>query len=320
MQTIQFELQATDSITIHGTHWVPDGDVSGVIQVFHGLGEHRGRYQRFAAHATSHGYAVCAHDHRGHGAGAEQLGHFADSNGWELLINDGLQVHEYLRGEYPQHPLSLLGHSMGSYIAQYFAMLHGDRLSALILSASTWPSLLRLVPGRLLATLESWRLGPRNCSPLLDQLSFGNFNNRFKPTRTEFDWLSRDEGEVDAYINDPLCGAASSCRLWLDLLGGLSFIASDAALLRVPSALPILITGGAEDPAGGDRGLSQLAVHFAQTMHGRLKLKIYPGGRHEMLNETNRDEFLNDLISWVKANVRSYAVGSCDLAGNQVGK
>ncbi len=299
-----FELRCTGDHTIRGTHWAPDGDVCAVIQIFHGLGEHRGRYQRFAAYATSLGYAVCAHDHRGHGAGAQQPRHFADNNGWQLLTADGLRVHEHLREEYPRHPLLLLGHSMGSYIAQNFAMLHGDRLSGLILSASTWPALIKLVPGRLIAMLESWRLGARGNSPLLGKLGIGDFNNRFKPARTEVDWLSRDAAEVDAYINDPLCGGPYSCGLWLDLLGGLTSIASDGALLRVPSDLPILITGGEDDPVGGDRGMTKLAMHYAQTMHGRLKLKIYPGGRHEMFNEINRDEFASDLIGWIQSNVR----------------
>ncbi len=313
MQANDFELLTEDHYKIRGTLWAPDGNISGVIQILHGLGEHRGRYRRFAADATSLGFAVCAHDHRGHGANAEQLGHFADKNGWELLTSDGLKVHEYLCGEYPSSPLLMLGHSMGSYIAQYFAMLHGDRLSGLILSASTWPSILRLVPGRSIAALESWRLGPRGNSVLLDKLGFGDFNNRFNPCRTEFDWLSRDEAEVDAYINDPLCGGPFSCRLWLDLLGGLIKIAGDDALRRVPADLPILITGGEDDPVGGDRGLTKLATHYAQTMHGRLKLKIYPGGRHEMFNETNRDEFSKDLTSWAKLNVQG-------RGGNQDGK
>ncbi len=304
MRTIQFELHCADNHTICGTHWAPDGDVSAVIQIFHGLGEHRDRYRRFAVFAASLGYAVCAHDHRGHGASAERRGYFADNDGWQLLTDDGLSVHEYLREEYPNHPLLLLGHSMGSYIAQNFAMLHGDRLSGLILSASTWPALIKLVPGRLIAVLESWRLGARGTSPLLDKLGIGDFNNRFKPVRTEADWLSRDTAEVDAYISDPLCGGPFSCGLWLDLLGGLTSIASDGALLRVPSDLPILITGGENDAVGGDRGMTKLATHYAQTMHGRLKLKIYPGGRHEMFNEINKDEFANELIGWIKSNVR----------------
>ena len=303
MPTTPFELRCTDEHIIRGTHWAPDGDVSAVIQIFHGLGEHHGRYQRFAAHATSCGYAVCAHDHRGHGAGAQQLGHFADNNGWDLLIADGLLVHEYLREEYPNRPLLLLGHSMGSYVAQHFAMLHGDRLSGLILSASTWPSMIKVVPGRLIAALESWRLGARGTRRLLDKLGFGDFNKRYEPARTESDWLSRDTAEVDAVISDPLCGGPYSCRMWLDLLGGLAFITSDDALLRVPSDLPILITGGEDDAVGGDRGMTKLATHYAQTMHGRLKLKIYPGGRHEMFNEINRDEFSDDLIGWIKLNV-----------------
>jgi alpha-beta hydrolase superfamily lysophospholipase len=184
-------------------------------------------------------------------------------------------------------------------------MHYGPRLSGLILSASTWPSKLRLVAALVLAHVETWRLGIRGKSALLDQLGFDNFNKPFAPARTEVDWLSRDEAEVDKYVADSLCGGPYSCRLWLDLIGGLFYIASDHALSRVPFDLPILITGGASDPVGGEKGMARLAMHYAQTSHQRIKLKIYAEGRHEMLNDINRDEVTNDWLSWIAATTRT---------------
>jgi len=279
--------------------WGPQGSPNAVIQVFHGLGEHSARYDRFARAAMERGYAVCAHNHRGHGPESGDLGFFAAANGWDLLVSDGHAVTEFLQHKFSSVPIVLLGHSMGSYIAQSHAMRYGDELIALILSGSTWPSRVRLFVGRLLARFESWRHGARGASPLLDKMGFGDFNKKFEPARTELDWLSRDHDEVDAYVDDPLCGGPYSTGLWLDLLGGLLSISKNTALREIASGLPILITGGADDPVGGAVGMKKLAARYATTSHDHLDTRIYPGGRHEMLNESNRDEFSNYLLGWI---------------------
>lgn len=300
MQAETFEIAASDHHTIRGTHWRPEGNVLSVIQIFHGLGEHHLRYARFAALATARGIAVITHDHRGHGIHAEELGHFADRGGWQLLTDDGLLVNDMIGDRYPEIPIVLLGHSMGSYIAQYFSMLHDYRLTALVLSASTWPNNVQLIVGRLLARIVALRAGIRGKSGLLHKLGFGDFNKAFSPPRTELDWLSRDEAEVDAYINDPLCGGPYSCGLWIDLTGGLRAIASERALQRIRPGLPILLTGGADDPVGGQQGITDLAMHYTRSGHSAITTEIYPEGRHEMLNEINRDKFSADLLDWIE--------------------
>jgi alpha-beta hydrolase superfamily lysophospholipase len=300
MQTRAFEIEAAENHTIHGTHWRPEGDVRGVIQIFHGLGEHHKRYERFARLATARGFAVIAHDHRGHGSHAEELGHFADRGGWQLLTDDGLLVNDMIGDQYPGMPIILLGHSMGSYIAQYFSMQHDYRLTALVLSASTWPNKVLLFIGRLVARFEAMRHGIRGKSELLQKLGFGDFNKRFAPARTELDWLSRDAAEVDAYVSDPLCGGPYTCGLWLDLMGGLKAIASNRALRQIRDDLPVLFTGGADDPVGGQQGITDLVMHYAKSGHNSLTTKIYPDGRHEMFNEINRDEFTADVLIWIE--------------------
>jgi alpha-beta hydrolase superfamily lysophospholipase len=302
-------LAATDGHDIHAHLWQPPGDVTGVIQVVHGLGEHGERYDRFAAAAAKRGYAVCVHDHRGHGGHGEEPFHFADRDGWLKVNSDTEAVNDFCRQHFEDLPIILLGHSMGSFIAQTFAMHLGGRLSGLILSASTWPSRLELAPAYLIARIEAWRLGVRGKSPLLHQFGFGKFNKPFEPARTELDWLSRDETEVDKYVSDPLCGGPYTCGLWLNFLGGLFQVSSDKAVTQVPSDLPILITGGGADPVGGDKGMTRLAMHYAQTLHQRLKVRIYPEGRHEMLNETNRDEVTSDWLDWIAATNRTWRSG-----------
>jgi len=300
------KLTAQDGHVVHVQTWQPDGDPACVIQVLHGLGEYGDRYARFAAAASDRGFAVCVHDHRGHGGHGEEPGHFALRNGWQKANSDIEAVNGFVREQFPATPIVLLGHSMGSFFAQAFAMHYGPRLSALILSASTWSSKISLGAALALARIESWRLGPFGRSALLNALGFGRFNQSFSPARTEMDWLSRDDAEVDKYVADPLCGGPYSCALWRDLLTGLLYISSDHALMRISSELPILISGGELDPVGGDKGMSRLALHYAQTAHKRIKVKIYPGGRHEMLNETNRDEVTADWLDWIESTRRSW--------------
>ncbi|HZW59809.1 MAG TPA: alpha/beta hydrolase [Woeseiaceae bacterium] len=295
-------LTAADGHVILLRHWRPASAAPrAAVQIFHGLAEHAGRYQRFARQCTARGYAVTAHDHRGHGelTAAGDLGHFADRGGWDKVLADGRLVQEALRRRDPGLPLILLGHSMGSYLAQHFVMRHPKSVQALLLSGSTLAPRLKLRAGRWVAHLERLLHGPAYRSARLDALGFGAFNRRFQPARTAFDWLSRDAREVDRYLADPLCGAPASAGLWCDLLGGLLAISSTRAARRIPADLPILITGGAEDPVGGARGMRRLAAIYRKNGHGNVSLRVYADGRHEMLNELNREAFTADLLQWM---------------------
>ena len=298
-------LVADDDHKIHLQTWTPDGDARGVIQMLHGLGEHIGRYEQFAHAAVTRGFVVYGHDHRGHGRSEGERGYFADEQGWHKVVEDVRIVNEHIAEAQAGKPVIMLGHSMGSFIAETFAMHYGERLQGLLLSGSSWPQRIQLLPGRLLAKLESFRVGKRGNSALINALGFSAFNRPFRPVRTEMDWLSRDETEVDRYVADPLCGGPFTCGLWLDFLGGLFELGSDNAVTRVPADLPILITGGSADPVGGDKGMTRLAMHYMQTMHQRVKLKIYPDGRHEMLNETNREEVTADWLDWLEAHAKT---------------
>ena len=295
-------LTADDGHAIHVRAWEPAGVPVGTIQLLHGMGEHIVRYERFATSAVARGYAVFGHDHRGHGVSKGQRGHFADENGWHRIVEDVRLVNDHISGTSASKPLFLLAHSMGSFIGQAFAMHHGERLTGLLLSGSSWPQRTQLVPGRFLAKIESWRLGKKGHSTLINALGFGAFNRPFHPVRTEMDWLSRDEAEVDKYVDDPLCGGPFTCGLWYDFMGGLFELGSRHSLARIPADLPILITGGGADPVGGEKGMTQLARQYRQTSHERVKLKIYPEGRHEMLNEVNRDEVTTDWLDWIEAH------------------
>ena len=281
--------------------WSPSGKAKAIIQILHGLGEHALRYHQVAKKFTENGYSVIIHNQRGHGEtiSPSDLGHFSDTLGWEKLISDCRAVQKYSLEQSPQIPLILLGHSMGSYIAQSFVMRHPKDTNVLILSASTWPQKKKLKLITILAKFEIWRRGIRTKSALLNKLGFSDFNKSFSPNRTDFDWLSRDEQIVDDYMADPLCGFQSSNQLWLDLINGLIEISHKDSLKKIPSSLPILITGGELDPVGGSAGLKKLTANYQQTNHNQVTLKIYSQARHEILNEINKAEVMKNILSWI---------------------
>ena len=272
------------------------------IHLLHGLGEHTARYERFAALCNAANIQIAAHSHRGHGLhlAVDDLGHYADKNGWNKVIADVVAVQDQLVADTPGVPLALIGHSMGSYVAQSFLARGHGHAQAVALSASTLPSRFEVRIGHWLAAFECLRGGAQGKSAILSKMGFGALNKPFEPGRTAFDWLSRDDAEVDKYVADPYCGAESSNRLWYDMTGGLLEFSTKNALKKIPADLPILITGGEEDSVGGLKGMSRLAAAYRDTGHKNVTLKVYPGGRHEMFNETNSDEFTSDLLTWIR--------------------
>jgi len=298
-------LSGTGGPDIHLCVWHPDEDKSNgdAVQIIHGLGEHAGRYRRLAKSLTDAGYLVLAHDQRGHGRTAQRgvPGHFADQHGWDRVVEDVERVRKEAKALRPDGRLILLGHSMGSYVAQSYALRHPLNMDALVLSGSTFASRGQLRIFRIVAAIEKLRQGSTGRSRLLDKLSFGAFNKEFQPARTDFDWLSRDDAEVDAYVTDPLCGGQSTNQLWRDLTGGLMEISSVPALRQLPASLPVYILGGEKDPVGGAKGLTRLHDAYQEAGLMGTTLRLYPEGRHEMFNETNRDEVTADLLAWLRA-------------------
>ena len=187
---------------------MPEGRPRAALQIAHGLAEHSARYARLAAALNAAGYAVYASDHRGHGPGAApaDLGHFADEGGWEKVVGDLWTMNRLIAKEQPGVPIVFLGHSLGSFLGQDFVSRHSDALAGAVYSGSSGKPPAIATLGRLIARAERLRLGKRGKSQLLGQMWFGAYNKAFAPARTEFDWLSRDAKEVDAYIADPLCG------------------------------------------------------------------------------------------------------------------
>ena len=271
------------------------------IHIFHGMAEHAKRYDTFAKTLVAEGYSVLAHNHRGHGTCKTRvLGQFAEQDGWQKVLTDLETVRDAICTEEVSLPYYIFGHSMGSFIAQSYLIGNAKSIDGLMLSASNQQNTLMSRAGTLVANIEAMRLGSDRSSKLLQFLSFGSFNNHFKPTRTEYDWLSRDTKEVDKYVADSLCGFACSISLWQDFLTALTQLFQSGQLKKIQKNLPIMIIGGDKDPVGlMGKGLSKLAQSHQEAGQEKITFKLYPDARHELLNETNRAEVTADILAWL---------------------
>jgi len=295
----EFELRTDDGQILLARRWLSEERPRAIVQIAHGLSEHSARYARLAAALNAAGYAVYADDHRGHGpeAVAGDLGHFADEGGWKKVVGDLWTMNRLIAKEQPGVPIIFLGHSLGSFLGQDFVAEHSDALVGAVFSGSSGKPPAIATLGRVIARAERLRLGKRGKSQIIGQMWFGAYNKAFAPARTEFDWLSRDEKEVDAYVADPLCGFPFTNQLAIDVLDALPGLLAPARLARIRKDLPIYVCSGERDPVGAN--IKGLIDDLNGAGFTRVTTRIYPDARHETLNEINREEVTRDLIAWL---------------------
>lgn len=294
---------AEDGASIAVRTFDPAAEPRGVVLILHGMAEHSARYEAAARALTAAGWTVWAYDHRGHGPAADAagtLGHFADEDGWAKVLSDVGTVLRDARERHRGLPLCLFGHSMGSYVVQHHLVLRGEPVDAAVLSGTSAGGGPVVRAGLLLAKAERLRQGRRGKSRVVAHASFGAFNKAFEPVRTEYDWLSRDADQVDRYVADPLCGFLCTNQLWIDLLGALVELGSTPPLFRIPKDLPVYVFAGERDPVGQNgAGPRKVVDRYRMAGMRRVELRLYPEGRHEMLNETNAAEVQADLVAWL---------------------
>lgn len=303
MPASHFTLEDDDHMTLHIYHWHPEQQHQprGIVHIAHGMAETALRYERFAEALTQAGYLVYANDHRGHGQTAYSTGHlgYPGVDGFNWMVHDLAHIHKYIRRTHPTLPLYLLGHSMGSFLTQKYMYTYPQLVDGIILSGTNGPRTM-LSMGRTLAKLQQRLRGERYPSLLLNSLSFGSFNRSFRPNRTGFDWLSRDTEEVDKFIADPMCGFIASAAFFDQFFDLLQQIHRPGHMRRIPKELPVYIFAGERDPVGHfGKGVLRLVKLYEQLGLTQVSYKLYPEGRHEMLNEINRDEVSADLIAWL---------------------
>ncbi len=300
----EFYLKSTDGHTnIHGYWWRPDGETHAVLQITHGMMEHIDRYDRFASWLAKQGVAVVGHDHLGHGktGTVTDLSFFGEKKGNVYLVQDLFRVTKVMKLEYPDVPHILMGHSMGSFIARRYLTVHGRQLDGAIFMGTGGQPLVLAVLGKAAAMVTGVLRGKRYQSHLLKKLVLGSYNRAFRPNRTTCDWLSRDEAEVDAFLQDPYCDVSFTCQAYVDFFNILIDLGLKRQFKSIPKSVPLLLISGAKDPVGDfGKGVERVYRQFEELGMEDVAIKLYPDARHEILNEINREEVFKDILNWMK--------------------
>jgi alpha-beta hydrolase superfamily lysophospholipase len=291
-------MEASDDTGIHYQYWAAPSEPYAVVQVVHGAAEHSARYDRFAQFLNSHGYAVYATDHRGHGRTRVRSNELGDAgpDSWNHFVKDEMQLSAVIRDEHPSADLVLFGHSLGSFMAQDYITRQPELIDGLVLSGTAYRP---PPPQDLLDALDA----AAEQAPLADsEIWAGIFTDFNKPFSDEpgFQWLSRDQTEVQKYVDDPLSGFAFSNELVRDYFQGMADLRNPAREQEIPQDLPVLVIQGALDPVGGNLEATRVLLErFKELGLTRVDHEFYDDARHELLNETNREQVQKDVLAWL---------------------
>ena len=303
--TQEFTFPSSDGAHLVGaTWWKGESErPRAIVQLVHGISEYIGRYDDFARFLAECGSWVVGHDHLGHGrtaADPSEYGWFADRDGWKYVLKDTCTLRRLAGEACPEAPYFIMGHSMGSFVVRGYLSFWPGTVDGAILSGTGQEAPAKVNAGLALSGLLMKTKGPRAHSKLLDNLSVGAYNKQFKPTRTGADWISRDQAVVDAYCADPLCQFLPTVSMFHDMMHGLNLLARKSTLARLDPDTPVYFFAGDQDPVGQrGKGVKKVARWFKEAGVKDVALKLYPEGRHEMLNETNRQQVYEDVLAWL---------------------
>lgn len=294
---------------LHAVRYRPDdgGRIRGVLQVVHGMAEYVERYEEFARFLVEKGFVVTGEDHLGHGKSVGEkgkYGYFCEQDPATVLVRDVHRLKKLTEEKYPDVPYIIMGHSMGSFITRNYLCRYGTGISGAVIMGTGMQPKAVLDMARLVAGIQKLFCGSGHVSRLLDRLAFGGYGRGITDRRTAFDWLSRDRERVDRYIADPMCGFTFTVNGFGALFELVLRLYSPENLAAVPRELPVFMVSGDADPVG-DYGKGVRRAYDSLVAAGLtdIRLKLYPGGRHELLNETNRSQVMQDICRWVEENV-----------------
>ena len=297
-----FFFKSGSGARLHGCRWTPDSQVRAVLQIVHGIAEYVERYDGFANFLNRQGILVVAEDHMGHGKSISQecpQGYFA--GGWQTAVDDTYRLTRDTMAEFRDVPFILFGHSMGSFMARTILAKDPDSgITAAVICGTGWQPAPVLAAGKAACALVCRAKGERAPSPLLQAMAFGTYNRKVEHPRTPYDWISRDNSVVNAYKADPLCGFTPTAGLMRDMMEGIAYIQREENLAKMGKALPVLFIAGGDDPVGSyGAGVRTAAEAFRKAGMERVDVRIYPLCRHELLNEINREEIMDDVSRWI---------------------
>ena len=298
---------STGRTSIHALKCVPDGKPRAVVQIAHGIAEHIDRYRPFMEFLADNGFVAAGNDHLGHGKSIrvpEEQGFFAEKDGWWRVVDDMDKLHDIMSKEYPELPYVLFGHSMGSFLTRTYLIKHPDKYGGVILSGTGHQSPALVLGGNAAASVMAKLNGAMGNGTKLDSLAFGTYLNKIENPRTKFDWLSRDTEQVDKYIADPLCGFVGKIGLYRDMMQGIKFITDKKNIAQMNKEKPVYFMSGDGDPVGDyGKGVERAYKAFCDAGLHDVFMRLYPGGRHEMLNETNKEQVYQDILNWLNEKI-----------------
>ena len=306
----EFYFDSTSGTTkIHAVRYIPEGEVKAILQITHGMVEYIERYEAFALFLNSKGFLVTGHDHLGHGKSVnskEEWGYFAKEDGNRAVLYDVYQLTQITKEKYPHVPYFLLGHSMGSFYARQYLCEFGNELDGAIIMGTGCQPLALVQFGRLLSSFISIFKGWKYRCGFVNNIAFGSYNKHFEPARTTKDWLSKDTAIVDKYVADERCNFIFTLNAYYNMFTGISRLYDKNLLSRMPKDLPVFFVAGEDDPVGDyGKGVMKAVDMFKNIGMKNVSLKLYPTDRHEILNETDRDQVYQDLFSWLDTLVIS---------------
>ena len=287
---------------------MPDkGEPRGIIQIIHGMEEYVERYEDFASFMTSNGFIVTGEDHLGHGGSVAEggtTGYFCEQDPATVIVRDVHRLKKITQEKFPGLPIIIMGHSMGSFIARNYIYRYGTGINmAIIMGTGSTPGALLFV-GRAVAKMTSLFKGSKCKSSFMDKMSFGSYCKKIENPRTSYDWLSVNSENVDKYIADPMCGFGFTANGYLALLELIKRMQKGTNLEAVPKDLPLLFVAGEEDPVGNyGEGVKTAVESYKNAGVRDITMKLYPGDRHEILNEDDRDVVKEDILEWITARL-----------------
>ncbi len=303
-QMLDFTLPSTvPGRTLHAFRCVPDGEIRAVLQLSHGMVEHIDRYKPLAEHLAARGILVTGHDHLGHGGSIrtpEDFGYFAQPDGNRAVRDDLYAMTQLTKKLYPDVPYFLLGHSMGSFYARQYLCEHGQELDGAVILGTGYQPKALVQTAKTLCRILAVFLGWHHRSKLVASLSFMGYNNGLEG-RTNSDWLNRDAAEVDKYLADERCGFIFTLNAYYSMFSGILRLYDPALLAQVPKNLPLLFLAGDADPVGEQgKGVQRAVQSLKEAGVQNIRCKLYPGARHELLMELNRQEVFADITAWLE--------------------
>ena len=294
---------STGNHVIHARIAEPDTTPRGIVQIAHGIAEHIGRYEGFMHFLAENGFIAVGNDHLGHGRSytdPDDLGFFAETDGWDRVVDDMDILHDLMCRDHPGLPYIFFGHSMGSFLTRTYAIKHPGKPDLVILCGTGHQPKAQVAAGYAAAEASVKLLGARKPGDKLDKIAFGSYNDRYDNVLTDYDWINSNPDEVNRYIADPLCGFVPKVGLFRDMMSGIKFMTDPANIAKMDKDTPVLFIAGWDDPVGEyGKGVKRAYKAFTDAGIRHVHIKLYPGARHEILNETCKGEVMHDVLTWI---------------------